>query len=173
MVDCPHWIHCVPGWNMHYQNCSIVLKHPFANYEENPLEGYLAVGWMWLDFAQGGKHISYGFNFKFFSNLFSLNNRNSPWKKIHWDSHPSNSRLGGEERSSFLNRSYHPLTSPLPNNRASKVYKILSTQRAILSFELKVWRNIYSTKSDRKFQTRRARLTLLQQEATESSKPGE
>jgi hypothetical protein len=34
--------------------------------------------------------------------------------------------------------------------------------------------SIYSTKSDRKnFQTRRARLTLLQQEATESSKPGE
>jgi hypothetical protein len=33
--------------------------------------------------------------------------------------------------------------------------------------------SIYSTKSDRTFQTRRVRLTPLQQEATESSKPGE
>lgn len=106
----------------------------FCQLWREPIGRLPCVGWMWLDFvavciAQGEKHISHGFHFKFFSNLFSLNNRISPWKKFHWDSHPSNSRLKGEERSPFLNRSYHPITSPLPKFRVegkqSKVYKSL------------------------------------------------
>ncbi len=43
MMDCPQRLCCVPGWNMHYQDCSIVVKHPFGNYGENPLEGYLVL----------------------------------------------------------------------------------------------------------------------------------
>jgi hypothetical protein len=75
------------------------------------------VGWMWLDFvavciAQGEKtHFTWFFHVKFFSNLFSLNNRNSPWKNIQWDSHPSNSRLGA------LSLIDHITPSPPPSQK--------------------------------------------------------
>ncbi len=152
----------------------------FCQLWREPLGRLPCVGWMWLDFvavciAKGEKHISHSFHFKFFSNLLSLNNRISPWKKIHWDSNPSNSRLGGEERSSFLNRSYHPITSPLPKNRVegkqSKVYKSLSTQTAILYIYIFHKNDEISILAIQK--KNMTRLVFIQQKVIENSKPGE